>query len=183
MSEGVVLAWVSAVGSAGSLLGFAAYVWIMLLNRRDDAEVRREQQAQGVSAWLDEGSAYDRDADYVICVHNNGVAPIFHCEFEYSLPTESEQRRTDFLHVIPPRVTAVRSLPVDVREVDPDALYTQAAVPEVRFTDSHGWHWRRDEDGVLHRLDRRTPRFRPRVRSARRSGSAQQWQRHEGVGS
>ena len=60
--------WVSAVGSAGSLLGFAAYVWIMLLNRQDQAEVRQEQQAQGVTAWLDEGSRHDRDEDYVLPV-------------------------------------------------------------------------------------------------------------------
>ena len=59
MSSQVLAQWVSAVGSAGSLLGFAAYVWIMLLNRRDQVEVRQEQQAQGGTGWLDEGTRHD----------------------------------------------------------------------------------------------------------------------------
>jgi hypothetical protein len=49
--------WVSAVGSAGSLLGFAAYVWIMLLNREDAVEVRQEQQAQWEQAHRERADA------------------------------------------------------------------------------------------------------------------------------
>jgi hypothetical protein len=152
--------WVSAIGSAGSLLGFAAYVWIMLLNRKDQVEVRQEQQAQGVTAWLDEGDRHDRDEDYVLCLHNGGDSPVFQVRCLFSLPSSEEQHSVS-LALLPPQSDTIRSLPFGYDEVDRDELYSAPAVPEMRFTDSHGTHWGRDGNGQLHRVDRRGVRRRP----------------------
>lgn len=160
MSSQTIAQWVSAIGSAGSLLGFAAYVWIMLLNRKDSVEVRQEQQAQGVTAWLDEGARHDRDEDYVLCVHNGGDSPVFQVRCLFSLPSSSEQHSVS-LALLPPRSDSVNSLPFDADEVDRDELYSAPAVPEMRFTDSHGTHWGRDGNGQLHRVENRGVRRRP----------------------
>jgi hypothetical protein len=152
--------WVSAIGSAGSLLGFAAYVWIMLLNRKDQVEVRQEQQAQGVTAWLDEGDRHDRDEDYVLCLHNGGDSPVFQVRCLFSLPSSEEQHSVS-LALLPPQSDTIRSLPFGYDEVDRDELYSAPAVPEMRFTDSHGTHWGRDGNGQLHRVDNRGVRRRP----------------------
>ncbi|MDD7966214.1 hypothetical protein [Actinomycetospora lemnae] len=152
--------WVSAIGSAGSLLGFAAYVWIMLLNRKDQVEVRQEQQAQGVTAWLDEGKRHDRDEDYVIVVHNGGESPVFQVRCLFSLPSSDEQHSVS-MALLPPASDEIRSLPFGADEVSRDELYSAPAVPEMRFTDSHGTHWGRDSNGQLHRLDRRSVRRKP----------------------
>ncbi|WP_433784764.1 hypothetical protein ACQPX6_00710 [Actinomycetospora sp. CA-101289] len=153
--------WVSAVGSAGSLLGFAAYVWIMLLNRKDQVEVRQEQQAQGVTAWLDEGHRHDRDEDYVLCVHNGGDSPVFQVRCLFSLPSSDEQHSIS-MALLPPASDEIRSLPFGSGDVSREELYSAPAVPEMRFTDSHGTHWGRDSNGQLHRLDRRGVRRKPR---------------------
>lgn len=160
MSSQTIAQWVSAIGSAGSLLGFAAYVWIMLLNRKDAVEVRQEQQAQGVTAWLDEGDRHGRDEDYVLCIHNGGDSPVFQVRCLFSLPS-SEEQHSVALALLPPQSDAVRSLPFGDDEVDRDELYSAPAVPEMRFTDSHGTHWGRDGNGLLHRVDRRGVRRRP----------------------
>ena len=112
MSSQTLAQWVSAIGSAGSLLGFAAYVWIMLLNRKDQQSVRQEQQAQGVTAWLDEGARHDRDEDYVLVVHNGGDSPVFQVRCLFSLPSSDDQHAVQ-LSLLPPRHDAVRSLPFD----------------------------------------------------------------------
>lgn len=163
MGSQTVAQWVSAIGSAGSLLGFAAYVWIMLLNRKDQQSVRQEQQAQGVTAWLDEGAVHDRDEDYVLCVHNGGDSPVFQVRCLFSLPSSEDQHVVE-LSLLPPRHDAVRSLPFGANEVSREELYSAPAVPEMRFTDSHGTHWGRDGDGQLHRVDSRSVRSRPRAR-------------------
>ncbi|MEJ2886775.1 hypothetical protein [Actinomycetospora aeridis] len=152
--------WVSAVGSAGSLLGFAAYVWIMLLNRKDQVEVRQEQQAQGVTAWLDEGARHGRDEDYVLCVHNGGDSPVFQVRCLFSLPSSEEQHSVS-MALLPPASDQTHSLPFGADEVSREELYSAPAVPEMRFTDSHGTHWGRDGNGQLHRLDRRRARRKP----------------------
>ncbi|WP_275293847.1 hypothetical protein [Amycolatopsis sp. La24] len=164
MGSQLTATWVSAIGSAGSLLGFASYVWIMLLNRKDQAEVRQEQQAQSVSAWLDEGARHDRDEDYVVCAHNSGDAPVFDCSLEVARPDEDEPHRARFA-IIPPGATAVRALPFGEDAMPVDDLYSAAAVPGLSFTDSRGGHWTRDTSGVLSRADRRS------VRGRWRSGS------------
>ena len=179
MGSQTAASWVSAIGSAGSLLGFAAYVWIMLLNRKDEGEVRQEQQAQGVSAWLDEGARHDSDEDYVLCVHNGGVSPVFNVRMLFSLPSSEDQYSLE-LSIVPPQDTAVRSLPFDHHEVDRQELYSAPAVPELRFTDSHGGHWQRNSDGKLSRLDRRGPRIRPRARHEQPNRDDAAWEReHE----
>lgn len=160
MSSQTIAQWVSAIGSAGSLLGFAAYVWIMLLNRKDQVEVRQEQQAQGVTAWLDEGDRHDRDEDYVIVVHNGGDSPVFQVRCLFSLPSSDEQHSIS-LALLPPRADEIRSLPFSRDEVGRDELYSAPAVPEMRFTDSHGSHWGRDGNGLLHRIDSRSVRRKP----------------------
>lgn len=161
MSAQIAAQWVSAIGSAGSLLGFAAYVWIMLLNRKDEVEVRQEQQAQGVTAWLDEGDRHDRDEDYVLCVHNGGDSPVFNVRCLFSLPSSDDQHEIA-LALLPPRHDALRSLPFGYEEVDTEELYSAPAVPEMRFTDSHGTPWGRDGNGLLHRLESRRVRRRAR---------------------
>ncbi|MCD2186494.1 hypothetical protein [Actinomycetospora soli] len=166
MSSQTLAQWVSAIGSAGSLLGFAAYVWIMLLNRKDQVEVRQEQQAQGVTAWLDDGERHDRDEDYVLCVHNGGDSPVFNVRCLFSLPSSDDQHAVD-LALLPPRHDAVRSLPFGADEVSREELYSAPAVPEMRFTDSHGTHWGRDGHGQLHRVENRGVRRRPEHRSDR----------------
>jgi hypothetical protein len=160
VSSQIAAQWVSAIGSAGSLLGFAAYVWIMLLNRKDQVEVRQEQQAQGVTAWLDEGDRHDRDEDYVLCLHNGGDSPVFQVRCLFSLPSSEEQHSVS-LALLPPQSDTIRSLPFGYDEVDRDELYSAPAVPEMRFTDSHGTHWGRDGNGQLHRVDNRSVRRRP----------------------
>ena len=155
MSSQTLAQWVSAIGSAGSLLGFAAYVWIMLLNRKDQVEVRQEQQAQGVTAWLDDGERHDRDE-----------SPVFNVRCLFSLPSSDDQHAVE-LALLPPRHDAVRSLPFGADEVSREELYSAPAVPEMRFTDSHGTHWGRDGHGQLHRVENRGVRRRPEHRSGR----------------
>ncbi|TQN33223.1 hypothetical protein FHX37_3228 [Haloactinospora alba] len=168
--------WVSAIGSAGSLLGFASYVWIMLLNRQDEGEVRQEEHAQSVAAWLDEGARHGRDEQYVLCVHNGGVSPVFNCRLLFSLPN-SEQRHSVDLAIVPPHATATRSLPYSFDNTGSEDMYSATAVPELRFTDSHGAHWQRDSNGELSRLQRRGPRRRPLLRERREERDDTQWQR------
>ena len=176
MSSQTIAQWVSAVGSAGSLLGFAAYVWIMLLNRKDQVEVRQEQQAQGVTAWLDEGARHDRDEDYVLCVHNGGDSPVFGVRCLFSLPSSTDQHAVS-LALLPPQADAVRSLPFGAGEVDRDELLSAPAVPEMRFTDSHGTHWGRDGQGRLHRVESRGVRRRPqRERSGDTGRDDRDWE-------
>ncbi|MEJ2869930.1 hypothetical protein WCD74_19330 [Actinomycetospora sp. OC33-EN08] len=169
MSSQTIAQWVSAIGSAGSLLGFAAYVWIMLLNRKDSVEVRQEQQAQGVASWLDDGANHDRDEDYVLCVHNGGDSPVFNVRCLFSLPSSDDQHSVE-LALLPPHHDAVRSLPFGADEVSREELYSAPAVPEMRFTDSHGTHWGRDGEGQLHRVESRGVRRRPQSRSGQDTG-------------
>lgn len=163
MSSQVTATWVSAIGSAGSLLGFASYVWIMLLNRKDQPEIRQQEQAHSVSAWLDEGGRHDRAEDYVVCVHNGGDAPAFDCTVTVRRPDENTPHQLR-LAIVPPGATAVRGLPFGHAQLPADDLYSTAAVPGLQFTDSHGGHWGRDSDGLLTRTDRRTLRGRWRSR-------------------
>lgn len=167
--------WVSAIGSAGSLLGFASYVWIMLLNRKDEGEVRQEEHAQSVAAWMDEGPRHGREEEYVLCVFNGGVAPVFNCRLLYSLPNVSEQHTMN-LAIVPPNTTATRSLPYSFDGTGTEDMYSATSVPELRFTDSHGAHWQRDGHGQLRRLERRGPRRRPLLRERREERNDTQWQ-------
>ncbi|MFI5610623.1 hypothetical protein [Amycolatopsis sp. NPDC051903] len=164
MGSQVTATWVSAIGSAGSLLGFASYVWIMLLNRKDQPEVRQQEQAQSVSARLDEGCRHDRREDYVVCVHNGGDAPAFDCSVTVHRPDEDTPHHLR-LAIIPPGSTAVRGLPFGHAQLPADDLYSTAAVPSLSFTDSHGGHWDRTTEGLLTRADRRTVRGRWRTRA------------------
>lgn len=168
--------WVSAVGSAGSLLGFASYVWIMLLNRKDEAEVRQEQQALGVSAWLDEGRRFDREEQFVICVHNHGVAPVFSVRALFSLPSSRAQHSVG-LAIVPPSTTATRALPFREDQVDSEELYSAPAVPELRFTDSLGTQWQRAAGGQLTQLNKQGPRRRPQFRRKQQDRQDAEWER------
>lgn len=181
-----VATWVQAIGSAGSLLGFASYVWIMLLNRRDEEEVRHEERAQAVSTWLDEGSRHRVDTPYVLCVHNAGTAPVYRCEVRYRVPDgaadgapadsqDPRGHRRMMLHLVPPDVTAVRGIDLGPDTVDAEDLFSAGAVPQIDFTDSSSRHWRRDTDGVLHRMDRRN-RIRRRARTSS-NGDQEAWER------
>lgn len=164
----LITSWISAIGSAGALLGFAAYVWVMLLNRRDADDIRQENQAEGVAAWLEEGQRWDRDEDYVICVHNNGTAPIYNCSVMCNV---TRQDHSFYLAIVPPNTTAIRPLPFDYTDFDADQLYDAAAVPTIEFTDSREQRWERDRQGHLHREDgerRVRRRLRPRPRTAER---------------
>ena len=161
MNSQIAAAWVSAIGSAGSLLGFTAYVLLMLLNRKDQAEVRQEQQAQGVAAWLSERTEPGpEDGRVVLCVYNGGQTPVFNLRCLFSVPSSNDQHSIS-LSLIPPSTTAYRSMPFDSIRMSDDELYSAQAVPEMRFTDSHGTNWQRDANGRLKRLDRRTLRLRP----------------------
>lgn len=176
MDSSLAASWVSAIGSAGSLLGFAAYVLIMLLNRKDQVEVRQEQQAQGVASWL---SSEDRSSGYgdvALRVHNGGDTPVFNIKCLFSLPSSQHQHSID-LALIPPDTTATRSLPFDTSDVSTDELYSSPAVPEMRFTDSHGTNWQRDGNGRLARLDRRTLRRKPAAGSDSDDRDDAQWER------
>lgn len=51
MDGQAVATWIQAIGSAGSLLAFAAWVGIAVINRKDDNVLRFERQAQTVAAW------------------------------------------------------------------------------------------------------------------------------------
>lgn len=172
----VVASWLTAIGSAGSLMGFAAYVWIMLLNRRDEAELRQERQAQGVSAWLDEGRRHDRDEDFVICVHNGGNAPVFACRVLIGLPSDEENHPIE-LAIVPPETTITRALPFNQQEVDPEEIYSAPAVPELRFTDPQGVAWQRDRNGRLSRLNYRGPRKRPGRKPEEEQHNNRAWRR------
>ena len=148
MTSQIAAQWVSAVGSAGSLLGFAAYVWIMLLNRKDQVEVRQEQQAQGVTAWLDEGaSARPRRGLRPHACTTGATRPVFQVRCLFSLPSSDEQHSVS-MALLPPASDEIHSLPFGVRaRSDREELYSAPAVPEMRFTDSHGTHWGRDSNG------------------------------------
>ena len=63
--------------------------------------------------------------------------------------------------LLPPQSDEIHSLPFGADEVSRDELYSAPAVPEMRFTDSHGAHWGRDGNGQLYRLDRRSVRRKP----------------------
>ncbi|GAA1949145.1 hypothetical protein GCM10009754_17130 [Amycolatopsis minnesotensis] len=141
-------------------------MWIMLLNRKDQPEIRQQEQAQSVSAWLDEGSRFDRDEDYVVCAHNSGDAPVFGCELRVTRPDEDEPHHVRFA-IIPPGTTATRALPFGREAMSSDDLYSASAIPELSFTDSHGGHWARDTAGLLSRTDRRTLRGRWRSSAGR----------------
>lgn len=162
MSE-ILPMWIQAIGSAGSLLGFAGYVWVALLTRKDHDEIKREEQAQGVAAWLDPGFRHDLEADYVICVYNGGVSPIFQCRTVVSVPGDEEEVRENYLHIIPPRRTILHTFPADVGQLDETDLYSSSSVPELEFTDSYGDHWRRRTDGKLTRSHVRSLRRRRRT--------------------
>lgn len=179
MSAQLVAQWVSAIGSAGSLLGFAAYVLIMLLNRKDQAEVRREQQAQGVASWLSDGSESSEapaEEQFVLCVHNGGDTPVFNVKCLFSLPSSNDQH-TIGLSLIPPTTTAHRSMPFDPAGISEEELHSAPAVPEMRFTDSHGTNWQRDGNGQLKRLDRRTLRDKPQGGADSDDRDDAQWER------
>lgn len=163
MSAQLAAQWVTAIGSAGSLLGFASYVWIMLLNRRDEAEVRQEQAAQSVAAWMDKGEYYDHDGWLVLCVYNGGAAPVFNAHLRFSLQNSEDDHETT-LAIVPPGRTAPKDLPFRQDQVDEQELYSAPAVPELRFTDSLGTDWKRDKGGQVERVGGAKLRRRPRLR-------------------
>ena len=175
MDSSLAASWVSAIGSAGSLLGFTAYVLIMLLNRKDAVEVRQEQQAQGVAAWLSSERG-DGRGDVALQIHNGGDTPVFNITCLFSLPSSQDQHSVE-LALIPPDTTASRPLPFDTGGISSDELYSSPAVPEMRFTDSHGTNWQRDGDGRLRRLDRRTLWRKPGAASDSEDRDDAQWQR------
>jgi hypothetical protein len=176
MSSQLAAQWVSAIGSAGSLLGFTAYVLIMLLNRKDQAEVRQEQQAQGVAAWLSDRADEGRENQFVLCVHNGGESPVFNVKCLFSLPSSNDQHSIE-LSLIPPTTTAQRAVPFDPAGVSHEELYSAPAVPEMRFTDSHGTNWQRDGNGRLKRLDRRSLRNKPQGGADSDDRDDAQWER------
>ncbi|HZD67133.1 MAG TPA: hypothetical protein VE152_13635 [Acidimicrobiales bacterium] len=167
--------WVQAVGSAGALLAFAAYVWVALLNRRDEAERYAESQARRVAVWLDEGARYEMDSRYVLRVYNAGESPVFSCQAWIRFPGV-DTTSAAHLHVVPPLHGGVQPVQDDDRRLDEEEFFSAAAVPQLEFTDSSGWRWFRGTDGVLERADgrrgriRRKPAFPPP--SDRTQGSA-----------
>lgn len=179
MNSQLAAQWVSAIGSAGSLLGFAAYVLIMLLNRKDQAEVRQEQQAQGVASWLSErkvNAEGNGTAPLALSVHNGGDTPVFNVKCLFSLPSSNDQHSVG-LALIPPTTTASRDMPFDPAGFSHEELYSAPAVPEMRFTDSHGTNWQRDSNGQLKRLDRRTFRDKPQGGADSDDRDDAQWER------
>src|SRR5262249_30161502 len=131
---------------------------------KDQPEVRQQEQAQSVSAWLDEGCHHERREDYVVCVHNGGDAPAFDCSITVHRPDEDTPRHLR-LAIIPPGSTALRGLPLGHARPPADALYPTPAVPPRSSTASHGGHWDRTTEGLLTSTDRRTLRGRWRTRA------------------
>lgn len=109
---------------------------------------------------------------------------MFNVSALFSLPSSSDQHNIG-LSLVPPASTAVRGLPFDSSGVDREELYSAPAVPEMRFTGSHGTNWQRDIDGQLHRLDPRPGlRRKPESRTGHTSEASgrsdrddRQWER------
>jgi len=148
MSSTEIATWIQAVGSAGSLLAFAAWVGIAIVRRRDDFERRLAQQARQVAAWIDLGESHDRASRFVVCIANGAETPVYRCRVVVpaldhdGVDADAEVRRD----LIPPRTTVTVDAPA-VAGVG-DAL-EGGAVPPLGFTDSAGRRWRRDGEGRL----------------------------------
>jgi hypothetical protein len=152
MDGQAVATWIQAIGSAGSLLAFAAWVGIAVINRKDDQVLRFERQAQTVAAWVDKGTDHGSEDNYVICVVNGGEAPVYHCEVTLPGLVERDEPGSAILHLVPPHMTRTVPTPEDVTALSWKDIYSSGVAPELRFTDSSGRRWNRDGNGVLSQL-------------------------------
>lgn len=154
MSGSEIATWIQAIGSAGSLLAFAAWVGIAILTRRDDHERHFAHQARSVAAWIDEGERYDSPAPYVVCIANGGENPVYRCSV--ALPGLEHQNLAAVVHrqLVPPHSTVVVEAPAGVADFSDDDLYEGGVAPLLDFTDSSGRHWHRDEEGRLNERSR-----------------------------
>lgn len=171
--------WVSAIGSAGAFLAFAAYVWLALLNRRDEAERYFEAQAHRVAAWLDEGWHHDRADRQVVCIRNGGEGPAF--ASEVWLPADEHREHSFHINVLPPQRVMVRPLPTELDTFDGVDPSSAEWVPELMFTDTSARRWHRDSNGVLSRVDRPRDRLRKKPRVPRESKLSSSKTRRTGV--
>ncbi|HET6626208.1 MAG TPA: hypothetical protein VFG63_07445 [Nocardioidaceae bacterium] len=149
MSGQSIATWIQAVGSAGSLLAFAAWVGIAVINHKTDKEMRFERDAQTVAAWVDKGSAHDCDDDYVVCITNGGDAPVYECKVTLQGLVARNRDGQVRLHLVPPRSTKVEPTPSELADLTWEDVYESGVAPEIAFRDSSGRHWRRDGTGVL----------------------------------
>jgi hypothetical protein len=156
----LVATWVQAIGSAGSLLAFAAWVGLAVINRRDEFEARFERQAQTVAAWLDESPQDDGDG-YTLCILNGGDSPIYRCEAILPGLTARGEPSVVTTHLVPPHTTVHRPTPASVGELTWEDIYATGITPQVRFIDTSGRRWFRDGEGRLHVVGGRS-RLRPR---------------------
>lgn len=147
MSSTEVATWIQAVGSAGSLLAFAAWVGIAIVQRRDEFERHLAQQARQVAAWIDRGDQHGSSARYVVCIANGADTPVYRCRvvvpaLEHNGDRDADVRRD----LVPPRTTVVADAPGIAAFAD---ALEGGAVPPMAFTDSAGRRWRRDGEGRL----------------------------------
>lgn len=152
MSSQLVATWIQAIGSAGSLLAFAAWVGIAVLNRKTDIQTRFEEEAQTVAAWLDRGSAHDVDEEFVTCMVNGGSSPVYDCCIRFMGLEELEEPAEVRLHLVPPRTTTTQPPPVPVGRLSWRDVYDSGVAPELTFRDSSGRRWCRDREGQLREL-------------------------------
>lgn len=152
MESTTVATWIQAIGSAGSLLAFAAWVGIAIINRKDEQELRFQRQAQTVAAWVDRGEPYGKQDEYVVCVVNGGEAPVYHCAVDFPGLLERNQPSRVLVHLVPPHTTVAEQTPTDLTQLSWEDIYASGIAPQLRFTDSSGRRWERDGNGVLSEL-------------------------------
>jgi hypothetical protein len=148
----VVATWIQAIGSAGSLLAFAAWVGIAVINRKDEQEIRFERQAQTVAAWIDKGVDYQSGDEYVVAITNGGDSPVYHCEVTLQGLVAHDEAGVVTLHLVPPHTTKAVPTPTSIVGLSWQDIYASGIAPELTFRDSSGRHWQRDGDGVLSEL-------------------------------
>ena len=154
MDGQAVATWIQAVGSAGSLLAFAAWVGIAIINRKDDHELRFERQAQTVAAWVDKGAEHEVDDDYVVCITNGGDSPVYDCRVTLQGLVAQHKAGEVSLHLVPPHATKTEPTPTALGDLTWEDIYDTGIAPELSFRDSSGRRWKRDGDGILTELSR-----------------------------
>jgi hypothetical protein len=149
LSSQEIATWIQAVGSAGSLLAFAAWVGIAIINRKDEHELRFERQAQTVAAWLDKGPDHGAEEEFVACIVNGGDSPVYNCRMRFMGLEARHEPAEVVLNLVPPHTTKTQSMPSAVRDLSWEDVYDSGIAPELVFRDSSGRRWVRDEHGML----------------------------------
>lgn len=149
MDSTIVATWIQAIGSAGSLLAFATWVGIAVLDRKDEHEQRFVRQAQTVAAWLDQGSQHDREDEYVVCVANGGDTPVYRCEIRIQGLFDRGESADVPMYLVPPQSTRCAPVPTSLEGLTWEEVYLSGVAPQLHFTDSSGRRWQRDGDGIL----------------------------------